>query len=286
MSSRQRGSGRPSRELSTRLPRFNDPIALVGVVFSIGLGIALDVSGAADGVESFLAALSAATLCLVLDVIARAERRFQLRHMLETADWFPEMTRRAAEATARISERYPETPVEAEARRLLREVTEKLEKMADGRLVRPQHDYEHLVSSMRNCHSTVDAVTNIVSRPSWWQDDLARGYRSANREAVNRGVRIRRLFIYDRLTPSLENLLRQQHEEGVVVATVHRRALTSAEHSNYAVFDRTRAWQAEMNAQAEIVGNVFIVDPAAVDALAAAFERCWSMAAVYGPRTA
>ncbi|MEO5873818.1 MAG: hypothetical protein ABIS86_00835 [Streptosporangiaceae bacterium] len=260
------------------LIRFSDPIALVGIALSVGLGIALDVTGAASGVESLLAGLMGVTLSLVLDGSARAERRYRLRHMVEVAPWLPGLVERTSHATAQIVQRYQEGTLEAEAHRLLRQVTEELEDMTRGRITRSQHDYEHLMSGVENCRNTLDAITNTVGDPLWWRTELAHRYWQANEAAIGRGVRIRRVFVYDSLTTELTDLVDGQRRAGVQVAVVQRHSLHSAAHTNFAVLDRSSAWQGRMNAHAEISGNVFIVNRHDVDRLGDVFEQCWAAA--------
>jgi hypothetical protein len=270
------------RPMTTYLPRFSDPIALIGIAVSVGLGITLDVTGAATGVESLLAGLMGTTLSVVIDGSTRAERRYRLRHMLEATPWLPGLVERTSNATAQIVQRYPDQVMEAEAHRLIRQLAEELEDMTRGRINRPQHDYEHLMSGVANCRNTLDAVTNVVGNPHWWDTDLARRYWQANQAAVARGVRVRRVFIYDRLTPELTDLVAEQTKAGVQVAMAQRNALHPAAHTNFAVLDGSSAWQGQMNAHAEISGNVYIINRNDVDRLKDTFEQCWAAA---GPTT-
>ena len=60
-----------------------DPVALIGITLSIALSVALDLTNAASGVESLLAGLMGITISLRVDSLARAERRFHLRTLLD-----------------------------------------------------------------------------------------------------------------------------------------------------------------------------------------------------------
>ncbi|MDN3356234.1 hypothetical protein [Actinomadura sp. DC4] len=260
------------------LVRNADPIALVGVFVSCGLSVALDLTGAASGVESLLAGLMGTTLSLVLDASARAERRYRLRQALEAADWLPGLVTRTAAATADIVRRYPGSALEAEAQRQIRAAAEELEELGRGRMIRPRHDYEQLMAGIEGCRETVDAVTNTISEPHWWTSYWARRYWAANEAALSRGVRIRRVFVYDLLTPDLTALVEEQRLAGVQVALVQSGAVDAALHLNYAVWDERSAWQGQMNAQAELVGNVCIFNRHEVDRLSRGFRQCWAVA--------
>jgi hypothetical protein len=280
---RSRDLERRPRAGILQLVHFSDPIALVGVLLSVGLAVALDLTDVAGTADSFLAGLMGTTLALVLDATARAERRFQLRGMLEAADWLPSLLTRAAASVAEIAERYPDSLAEAEARRRIRNLTEELEELQRGRIIRPHNDYDHLLTGVEHCQRSLDGITNAVREPDWWHTELAQHYWRANRAALERGVRIRRIFIYDRLTPELAALVEQQHRAGVQVALAHRRVLDPASNVNIALFDGRSAWQGQMNAHAEIVGNVYLVNRHDVDQLTETFERCWTTASPYEP---
>jgi hypothetical protein len=259
----------------------SDPIALIGVCLSGGLAVGLDVTGAADGVESLLAGLMGTVVALVLDASARAERRFQLRQMFEAVPWLPELVARAAVAVTDIVQEYPDGDVEAEAYQRIQQLTEDLDELRRGRIVRSRDDYEHLIMRTEKCHATLDAITNINSEPHWWQTDLARRYWQANVAAIARGIRIRRIFIYDQLTTELRKLLEEQHQAGVKVAIVHYRTIDPASHLNFAVWDNQWVWEGKMNAQAEIISNVLMVDMQDVRRFNALFRRCWDAASFY-----
>jgi hypothetical protein len=271
---RRRGTTGPARFGVVNLLAHSDPIALVGIALSVALSLTLDLTGAATAVESLLAGLIGTTISLVLDASARAERRFQLRSLLQGTDWLAGAVTTATTATNEIVRRYPGSEVEAEARRRFRRLAEELDELRLGRIVRPGDDFEHLIATTHACRDRLEAVTNFASGASWWHGEAGRRYWQANLDALARGVRISRVFICDRRTDEVTALIETQRQAGVQVAVVGRRALDPAQHRNLVVWDGRRGWEARMSPHGEIVGNVFVVNEHDVDRLGAAYRAC------------
>jgi hypothetical protein len=263
---------------------YASPVAVVGLSLSVALSVILDVSNAATGVESLLAGLMASTATLVLDGTARAERRFRLRRMVESADWLPGAVAALAAASRRIVEDHPEPEIVREARRKLTTVTEDFEELARGLVTRPGRDYELLLAGTKACHRRLQAITNIPAGPDglrrWWRGEIGRRYWAANVAALSRGVAITRVFVCDRVDPELAALIEEQREAGVTVLVAPRAGLDSTLHVNLVVWDGRRAWEPRMNAHGGIVGNVFTVHERDVERLTTAFLDC---AAAAGP---
>lgn len=60
----------------------------------------------------------------------------------------------------------------------------------------------------------------------------------------------------------------------MTVRVARRKNLDPALHLNFAIFDGRSAWEAQMNARSEIVGNVFLLNEHEVRRLATAFGGC------------
>lgn len=256
----------------------SDPIALIGVAISIGLSITLDVTGAASGVESLLAGLMGTTISLVLDASARAERRFELRRLVRAPSWLAGSMVSLADSAAEIAERHPGSEVEDEARERLEWLREQFAALSEGRIERPRADLTFLLQATAACAVELNAVTNVVGLPTWWDGRGGKAYWQANLDALARGVRISRVFIRDGPTAELDDLIAVQRAAGVRVTVVERRDLDPSLHHNLVVWDGRRAWEARMSAQGEIAANLFLVGAADVRRLDGAFRRCLSAA--------
>ncbi|MGY0007997.1 hypothetical protein, partial [Micromonospora sp. I033] len=195
MRRRARGRSGPAENL-VRLVAHTDPVALVGITLSILLSVTLDLTNAATGVESLLAGLMGITISLVLDSLARAERRFHLRTLLDGPPWLVRATPQLAGALREAAERHAGTRVAAEAQRRFEEFRREAEQLAAGRIVRPGDDDEDLIGATRDCTRELVGLTNVMPRVSgelsWWRGDVGRRYWEANLAALARGVRITR----------------------------------------------------------------------------------------------
>lgn len=265
-------AGRWSGGGLTRLVAHSDPIALVGICLAIVLSVCLDVTGAASGVESLTVGLLVTLLSLVLDASARAERRFHLKQVLRAPDWLADSVTSVSTAVQRISERYPGSVIEEEARRRLRRLSEELDELGRGRVERPGDDGEHLLNATRNCRVRMEAVTNVVGDPLWWRSALGEAYWQANLDALARGVRIRRVFLVDRTDAALEELVERQRRAGVEVVVRHREQDPGL-RLNSVVWDGRYAWEARMNARGEIVAQLFTVNEQDTGRLRESFRR-------------
>jgi hypothetical protein len=219
------------------------------------------------------------TISLVLDSTVRAERRFRVRSMIEATPWLSEVLAPLAASTARIERRYAGTPIAAEARARYAGLGEQLDELGHGRILRPRGDYEHLLASTLTCSHTLQAVTNVLAeRPGhglgWWTSDIGRHYWQANREALDRGVRINRIFVYTTMTAQLDQLAAEQEDAGVHVGLVQAVVLDPALWHNLAIWDGTSAWEARLNAGGEIVGNIFTINDADLARLSQTFQTC------------
>jgi hypothetical protein len=262
-----------------RLAAYADPIALAGIALSIVVSVVLDLTGAASGVESFLAGLMGITLSLVLDANVRAERRFRMRNLIEATPWLGDVLVPLVAATADVERRYPGTPVSTEARSRYARLGEELDELRQGRVLRPQDDHEHLLGPTRACQHTLHAVTNAVaelpgSGLRWWTGDIGRRYWQANLDALARGVRITRVFVYTTMTAELAELIAVQERAGVRIWRVPADAVDPARRLNLAIWDGTAAWEARLNAGGEVVGNVFTVNQADLNRLTGVFQAC------------
>jgi hypothetical protein len=253
------------------------PVTLVGIAISVLLSLALDLTGAATGVESLLAGLMGVTLTMVLESTARAERRFRLRTLLEAADWLPGAVLSVARATRQLTRDHPEPEIVTEARQRLQTLTADFDELARGRIVRPGTDYELLLSATDACHRRLQAITNIPAGPvglRWWTSEVGQRYWEANLDALARGVTITRVFVCGAMDDDLAALIAKQSRAGVTALVALRDMVDSALHVNLVLWEGRRGWEARMNAHGDIVGNVFTVNERDVQRLTEAFTRC------------
>ncbi|RKR86789.1 hypothetical protein BDK92_1055 [Micromonospora pisi] len=268
---------RPARRL-VRLISHTDPVAVTGIGLSVALSIALDVTGAASGVESLLAGLLGTTISLLVDSIARSERRFELRGLVAGTPWMTEALAPIVTGTREAIERYPQTPVAAEARARFDRIRIETEHLRTGRIIRPGTDYRDLVGAMRDCVDQVHAMANVAppagGESSWWSSDIGRYYWTLNLEALARGVRITRIFGYHEYTDEFRELVDDQRRAGVRVGLLPYGTVDRSLDLNLAIWDGTSAWEARMSPHGEIIENIFSVNSDDLGRLLVAYRTC------------
>lgn len=251
-----------------------DPLTLAGIVLSVALAVALDLTNAASPAESLLAGLLGTTITLVLDASARAERRFELRHLVRGRLWLGDALTSMAQLARDILDRYPGTEIEADARRRFERLSNELGELRRGRIIQARHDHDYLIAATEACRERIEAVTNIVDEPTWWHSPIGQRYWQANVDALARGVNITRVFVCERLSADLVALAEMQRRSGVNVTVVDQRDVNPALHLNIVVWDRRRAWEGRMNARGDIVANVFVVNKVEVDRIHGIYRIC------------
>lgn len=265
-----------------RLVAHTDPVALIGITLSIALSVTLDLTGAATGVESLLAGLMGITISLLVDSLARAERRFHLRTLLAGPPWLLHAVPEVVTGTREAVERHPGTRVADEARRSFERFRAETEQLRHGRIVRPGHDYQDLLGATRDCVREMQALTNVMPRASgelsWWHSDIGRHHWAVNERALARGVRITRIFAYATIWDELEELLETQRKAGVRVGLLPAGAVDPALHVNLVRWDAGACWTAGMSAHGEISENRYSVNPADVARAGETFQACANLA--------
>ncbi|MGC4795495.1 hypothetical protein ACLQ3H_15380 [Micromonospora saelicesensis] len=261
-----------------RLVAHTDPVALVGITLSITLSIVLDLSNAASGVESLLAGLMGITISLLVDSLARAERRFHLRTLLDGPPWLVRTTTELAGAIREAAEQHAGTRVAVEAQRRYEQFRLEAEQLADGRIIRRGDEDEDLVGATRACVRRLDGLTNVMPRVSgelsWWRSEIGRRYWEANVEALQRGVQITRVFVYATLTDDLSALVEKQRAAGARVGLLPLGVVSPHLHVNLTLWDGSSCWEAHMTAHGEIGENQFSVNRTDVARLTRVFDLC------------
>jgi hypothetical protein len=264
-----------------RVRRYLDPVLVAGVLFSVVVSVVLDVSGLATGAEPLIVGLVGTAITLILESMVLAERRFRWRERFARA---PELESRIEQVTDRlieVSEHYPGSQVETEARRRVDRLLQDVEELASGRMRFPGTDYRLMVQATQEARSTMRAITNLRTHTGE-QAHVGPRYWEENRRAVQRGVRVERVFAYDEMTDPGRELVMQHEQAGILVHTVRHDQVPPEASMSLVVWDDAVGWEAQLNADGEVVENRFTVRPDDVRRLISLFHRCVDASA---PRT-
>jgi hypothetical protein len=164
----------------------------------------------------------------------------ELFHLIEECAVETESLSRLVRHSTRIKSHLPEL-VHRLAQRELDRMSEFLKGLGEGvETIYEGEDRDWLLSLTHSAEKSIDATSlTTVDGGGLWNTDLGQRYLDAQRYAVQRGVRIRRIFIEDRPGPgsesALEKISRRHADIGVQVRVLHGDA--AAELRRTSLFD-------------------------------------------------
>jgi hypothetical protein len=246
-------------------------LAIVGALLAWRLG---NISA----VDSVLISLIGAVLALQFELLVRHEQRNEFARLVTGPRWLVDSVKAIAGDSERIRIDFADTPVEQEAERFVRQCAAELDSLRLGRLRRSADDATYLIQHTRKAVKSLHAVTNIgagIGNPRWWEAEMGKAYWQANKEMAGK-IDIRRVFLYS--ADQLDRVLvmaRLQQEAGVQVRLLEAERARSAHRINFAIWDDSVAWEAQMNAEGAPVANIFSVGRSDIDRLKDIFGVLW-----------
>ena len=117
--------------------------------------------------------------------------------------------------------------------------------------------------------ATMVARTDI----HWWHSRPGRQLWQTNLDALHRGVNIQRVFMADKVTPELEELIREQLDAGVEAYVVTVDELRADLHIDLTIVDDKRIHEVMFSSGGNAMGYRYSQEPGRVNNLTAKFER-------------
>lgn len=234
--------------------------------------------------DHFLLAIVAVMLGIVIalqiESLARFERRStrEDRHSrilaaAESVPWLPAMLEEIAEAAHSIASR-PELQLLIDvAEKELERAREHLATLRNGQFRADAADTTILFDQTGRAERIMLATFLQRFDLQWWSSELGRHYWSVNQQASERGVEIRRIFIYEEWTPELEQIVREQCEAGIEVMAVPGELVPRECRVAMVIWDDRLVYQGELNSDGETINVIYSVSKADVDARLNQFNR-------------
>jgi hypothetical protein len=243
------------------LSTYLSPSLVFGTLLSTATALLLLLFDVTDFGTSFVIGLSGTTLSAVLDLIDRSE----FANIFKGPTWLRVEVARLGELAQAVSARNVKV-LDEEVRAIVTRAVRDAETVAGGRVEREGTDSRHMLDLVAKCERRLSATTNIArgkgaSRLEWWESEFGKRYWQENVKAIARGVTIERVFIYEELDDRLSEIVERQRKAGVKACLIDAASVPSAYRANVAVFDRSCAWEARMDAYSLITHNVFSYGP-------------------------
>lgn len=209
----------------SKISRWLDPIILVGLFISIAVGVGMVLTGN-DSLWGLTIGLLSAILTLLVDLIARVQKAED--SFLEAAnlsqilsdEYIGKRLQEIADSYSKIRE-FNFEHYNAIADAFLDECRVRLREAASGSVVvTARFVQEYAVTGWKEARRTVKAIH--IDSMEFWTSSLGKKLFALNKQAVQRGVRVTRVFALtlDEVRDSLE-ILSAQEKAGVRVLIVY-----------------------------------------------------------------
>ncbi|MBB5139112.1 hypothetical protein HNP84_008875 [Thermocatellispora tengchongensis] len=175
-------------------------------------------------------------------------------------------------------------------------VSQFLHELSQGVAIHEGEDREWLLTLSAHAAKSIDAVSiPVVDAGAWdldggfWTTDLGQRYLETQRERVQKGVRIRRIFVLDRSDRQHKDLFRRiyrwQSELGIQTRVLDADAPTTPQRwlSDFIVFDGVVSYETTAGPNLArdvhmIISTQLVLDPARVETLSERFNLLWEQA--------
>ncbi|MDQ3913823.1 MAG: hypothetical protein M3323_00610 [Actinomycetota bacterium] len=227
--------------------------------------------------------LAGTIISLQIDVIYRLERNSRLLDSIERVRWLRPLVERMANSLTRIAGGDRLQAFADAARSELERCVAVLEGQASGRFQAPvgENILERQTDLARQEILAVSIQSLDIPR---WNNELGRKYWAANLRAIERGVRVERVFVFDEWNSEIEALTAQQATAGVNVSVVSREATPPQLRIDMAVWDRSFTYQFELNSEGEPISNEYSVNEVDIERRVQQFSILRSLGKKIEPR--
>lgn len=232
-----------------------------------------------------VAVMLGVVIALQIDGLARFERRStredkysRIMAAAESVPWLPSVLEEIANAAHNIVSRPKLQPLIDVAEKELERARQHLTTLQNGQFRADAADSTILFDQTDRAERIMLATFLQRFDLQWWSSELGRHYWSVNQQASERGVEIRRIFIYDEWTPELEQIVREQREAGIEVMAVAGERVPRDCRVAMVIWDDRLVYQGELNSDGETINVIYSVSKADVDARLSQFNRIRSVA--------
>jgi len=232
-----------------------------GVVLSSALAVFFYVKTDTGPALGTLAGLIGTVITLQVEALVRehrlheeSTRQQRLVHRVEAIAGMSELLDHSLGAYAAIEQAYADGMPTRLARKTFEDCLGTLQDLQRGRYSSlesedaPNSLFHMLIKQVQHSLLTTTARSDI----EWWLNAaVSRNYWQLNREAMQRGVHITRIFLYREWTEEIDLLAKTHHEAGVRVMRVAEGQLPPMLRENLLIWDGVCGFEPHYNALGE-----------------------------------
>lgn len=248
-----------------------DFFVIVGTILSVLLSILLYFRG--TSVElSLLVGLIGVVVALVLDLFKRIfelseaiNRRFIfLERLTQQPRWLYESIEAVTLSFEVINNEIAKPLFKDAGEEALYIFRDKVEDLGRGVLRVNSNEKQTLLHAVRNAQKEILATSLVHADLASWLTPSGSRYINENALAVERGVRVERVFIYREVTEDLERLCNNLKEKGCIIWMISEEKLPQEKQIDMVLFDRSMIYTASPSHESAVGEYEFSVRPSTI----------------------
>jgi hypothetical protein len=257
---------------------FGDPVVIIGTAVSVILGVLFYVRSDVGTALGVFAGLLGITITLQVQALAVGQQRADAAsktvrtvEKIESISWLPEYVEQLVMLIGHVEENLPETATRL-SRQTVDECVSRLTDLQRGHFRPTYGDQRLFLTLTAEVANTMLATSAQEVDLGWWTSPRSDKYWQLQIEALKRGVKITRVFIYHDWNKPLADLAKMQADAGVTVYRVKRENIPPGLVADMVIWDRICGYETESNAAGQAIQNFFTFAAYDIDKLSRDFE--------------
>ena len=236
-----------------KIKKHIDPFLIIGVLISIIISLCLYLTGI-EKITSITIALLCIIITLQIDQNSRNDQKLEnalqfssLLNKLNKNPGLNSLINEIATSYNSICENSKFEFYKESAKIKLEDYRNFLHDLNSGYLKTSYYDINPLILATQNSCSTIRAVSIANVDLNFWLSTAGKRYWKTNIEAIEKGVKIERIFVYSELNKELKLLAKQQLDSNVSVYIVQSNTLTNNLLTDMIIYDDNFTYEAIVN---------------------------------------
>lgn len=264
---------------------------LIGVVLSAAMAVFFYYRTDLNTAFATFAGLLGTAITLQVEVIGHRHRADSMRtkqqrliDSLGRTRWASDLLEKMMSSIEEINQQRNKVLDEL-TRRSMEECSENLDNLASGRFENRYDDFWLLFTLTENAERSIRTTSFGRLDLEWWDSAGGQAYWRLQCRAIERGITVRRIFIFDDWTRAHEKLVETQSSRGVLTMRVKVADLPSELRIDVILWDEKCVYQTRSNDVASTSGsaamNTYDFSPRTISLINKRYELIESCAEVW-----